>query len=119
MKAAEWIDRVKHARGWESDYRVAKELGLRANTISTYRARESTMDDDVAVRVAGAIGEMPEFILIDQARERSKSDEAKAALDGLLKRLGKNWRKRSDTNSALFATVRELMNPVVMTGSAA
>lgn len=88
MKAAEWIDRVKSVKGWDSDYRVAKELGLGRQTVSTYRNRPSTMDEDTAVKVANALGEAPELVLLDQAMERSKSDEARTALAGLLKRLG-------------------------------
>lgn len=88
MKAADWIDRVKTVRGWDSDYRVAKELGFRPNTISQYRSHGTTLDDAIAIKVASALGEPPEVVLIDQAMERSKSDEARTALAGLLRRLG-------------------------------
>lgn len=88
MKAAEWIDRVKTAKGWDSDYRVAKELGLSRSAVSLYRSKASTMDDDAAVKVAECLGAAPEVVLLDQAIERTKSTEAKAALAGLLKRLG-------------------------------
>lgn len=88
MKAAEWIDRVKLARGWESDYRVAKELDLGRQTVSTYRSRpDSTMDEDTAIKVAGALGEKPELILIDQAHERARSEAARSALGKVLARL--------------------------------
>ncbi|MCM3565943.1 hypothetical protein [Hydrogenophaga intermedia] len=88
MKAAEWIDRVKAAHGWESDYRVAKELGFRPNTISQYRAHGTTLDDAIAIKVAAALGEAPELVLIDQAAERSKSEAARSALSAALRRLG-------------------------------
>lgn len=89
MKAAEWIDRLKAKRGWESDYRAAKELGLSRNTISVYRSKPAaTMDDDTSVRVAQALGTEPELILLDQALERTKSVEARAAIQRALKRLG-------------------------------
>lgn len=89
MKAAEWIDRVKIAQGWDSDYRVSKELGLSRQTVSKYRSGTSTtMDDDAALKVAAVLGAAPEVVLLDQAIERTKSTEAKAALAGLLKRLG-------------------------------
>jgi len=88
MKASEWIDRVKLARGWDSDYKVAKELGLTRQVVSRYRNNPSTMDDEAAVKVADALGAAPEVVLLDQAIERTKSTEAKAALAGLLKRLG-------------------------------
>lgn len=89
MKAADWIDKVKLAHGWESDYRAAKELGLSRNTISTYRGgRSDTMDEDTAVKVASALGHPAEVVLLDQAMERSKNEEARTALAGLLQRLG-------------------------------
>lgn len=87
MKAAEWIDRVKQKRGWESDYRVAKELGFRANTISQYRAHGTTLDDGIALKVAEALGEKPEIVLLDQAVERSRNDAARSALGKVLARL--------------------------------
>lgn len=88
MKAAEWIDRVKKAHGWDSDYRVSKELGLSRQAVSDYRVGRSLMDDDAAVKVAGALGERPEIVLIDQAVERSKNEAARTALSAALKRLG-------------------------------
>lgn len=88
MKAAEWIDHVKMVKGWDTDYRVAKELGLGRQTVSTYRNRPSTMDEDTAIKVAAALGTPPEAVLLDQVLERTKNDEARTALAGLLKRLG-------------------------------
>ena len=80
MKAADWIDRVKKAKGWESDYRVAKELGFKANTISTYRAHGTPMDEAIALKVAEALGVEPAGVLIDQLAERSKFPDVRSAL---------------------------------------
>lgn len=81
MKAAEWIDRAKKARGWESDYRAAQELGVTRSAVSKYRsAATATLDDDVAIRVAEAIGVNPAGIIIDQAAERQKSPAIREAL---------------------------------------
>lgn len=88
MKAADWIDRVKAAKGWESDYRVAKTLGFNPNTISNYRAHGTPMDESIAIKVADALGEKPEIILVDQMIERSKSDVARTAWSTLLGQLG-------------------------------
>jgi transcriptional regulator with XRE-family HTH domain len=88
MKASEWIDRVKSECGWESDYRVAKELGLSKATVSAYRTRTPTLDDDTAVKVAAALGTEPELIILDQVAERTKNDEARAAIGRVLQRLG-------------------------------
>ncbi len=80
MKAAEWIDRVKDRNGWDSDYRVAKELGLGRQTVSTYRSRDSTLDEETAVKAAAALGINPAGIIVDQVAERSKNDQVRTAL---------------------------------------
>lgn len=80
MKAADWIDRVKSINGIASDYGVAKALGLSRTTVSGYRSRLSTLDEDASIKVAQAIGARPEAVILDQAAERVKSPEARAAL---------------------------------------
>lgn len=87
MKAADWIDRVKSINGIASDYGVAKALGLSRTTVSGYRSRMSTLDEDASIRVAQALGERPEAVILDQAAERVKSPEARAALLDAAKRL--------------------------------
>lgn len=87
MKAAQWIDRVKKARGWESDYRVAKELGLSRTSISMMRSRPATLDEDSAIKVANALGERPEAVLLDQYAERTRNPEVRSALSEAARRL--------------------------------
>lgn len=85
MKAADWIDRVKTAKNWESDYRVAKELGFSRNTIGNFRSgRSPTMDEDTAFKVAQALGINPAGIIVDQCAERSKLPEVRASLSRLV-----------------------------------
>jgi len=80
MKAAAWIDRVKAVHGWESDYRVAKELGLSRSSVSGYRSKTPTLDEETAIKVAAALGVDPAGIIIDQMAERQKSPEVRATL---------------------------------------
>jgi transcriptional regulator with XRE-family HTH domain len=87
MKAAEWIDRVKQQRGWESDYRVAKELGLSRQAVSDYRGKTISMDEDTAFKVAVALGERPEAVLLDQYAERTKNPDVRSALTEAARRL--------------------------------
>lgn len=84
MKASEWIDRAKTVRGWNSDYRVWKETGIRHSTISQYRAHGTTLDETNAIRIADAIGMPREVVILDQVIERSKTDEAREALSRLM-----------------------------------
>ena len=89
MKAADWIDKVKAARGWESDYRTAKELGLTRNAISNFRAgRNQTMDEGSALKVAQALGVEPAAIIIDQLAERSKDQGLRTALQQVAAKAG-------------------------------
>lgn len=87
MKAAAWIDKVKAARGWESDYRVAKELGISRNTISNYRTKTPTLDEDTAEKLAAALGIDPAGIIIDQVAERSKNAATRATLSRMASQL--------------------------------
>ena len=81
MKAAEWIDRAKAVRGWTSDYAVSKELGITRGALSQIRTGKTvTLGDDMAIKVAQAIGERPEAIIIDQTAERVKAPAVRAAL---------------------------------------
>lgn len=79
MKASEWIDRVRTAKGW-SDYRVAKELHFSPNTISTYRKSGAPMDEAIAIKVANALGERPEAVILDQYAERTKDPAIRSTL---------------------------------------
>lgn len=88
MKAIEWIDRVKSAKGWDSDYRVAQELGMTRSNISLHRSRgNTTLDEDAAVKVASMLGVDPVGIIIDQVAERSKSPEIASALHAAARRV--------------------------------
>lgn len=87
MKAAEWIDRVKKATGIESDYGIAKALGLSRQTISAYRGKTPTLDEETAVKVAEALGERPEAVYLDQLAERTKSPALRSALAAAASRL--------------------------------
>ena len=85
MKAAKWIDKLKDAHGWESDYRVAKELGVRPQTVSNYRTRDSTLDDQMAMKVAQLLGLNPALVMADQAAERTKDEGVRSAWTSILK----------------------------------
>lgn len=103
MKASEWIDRVKKTTGIESDYGAAKVLGVSRATVSKYRSTTTTLDEDVAIRVAGALGERPEAVLLDQYAERTKAAAPRAALFEAARRLcilcsiGRAVRKKAAT----------------------
>jgi transcriptional regulator with XRE-family HTH domain len=80
MKASEWIDRVKEKRGWETDYRVSKELFVHRSTIGGYRTKIPTFDEETALKVAAALGISPAGLLVDQLAERTKDASLRTAL---------------------------------------
>lgn len=81
MKAVEWIDRVKAAKGWESDYRAAQELGITRGGMSQIRTGDTeTLREETAVKVAEFLGVDPAAIVLDQVAEKSKNEAVRAAL---------------------------------------
>lgn len=88
MHASEWIDRVKKVHGWTSDYKAAQELEITRGSMSEIRNGHTlTLREDTAIRVAKALGERPEAVLLDQYAERTKAPEVRAALLEAAKRL--------------------------------
>jgi plasmid maintenance system antidote protein VapI len=79
MKASKWIDRVKVKKNLSSDYAVAKALGITQSAISVLRVRESTLSDEASLKVATSLGIAPVIVLVDQALERAKTDDARRA----------------------------------------
>lgn len=73
MNTVEYLDAAKRAVSVESDYALAKQLGVRTSTISNYRSGRSQMDDEMATKVAAAIGVHPGLVILDMHRERAKT----------------------------------------------
>lgn len=81
MKASQWIDRVKAAKGIQSDYGAAKELGLSRNAISNYRGGlRNTLDENTAIKVAAALGINAGGVFLDQVAERAKDQSIRSTL---------------------------------------
>ena len=94
MKAIQWIDRVKTAKGWDSDYKVAQELGMTRSNISLHRSRgTTTLDEDAALKIADLLGVDPVGIIIDQVAERSKYPAVASALHEAAQRLSVSYVK--------------------------
>lgn len=88
MNAAQWIDLVKKAQGWTSDYKAAQALEITRSAMSGIRnGHTHTLGEDTAIRVANALGERPEAVLLDQYAERTKTPEVRAALLDAARRL--------------------------------
>jgi predicted transcriptional regulator len=69
------LDDVREAKGIASDYALAKLLGVRQQTVSSYRSGRTQLSDGMALRVAKMIGRPPAPILAELAAERAKDPE--------------------------------------------
>lgn len=87
-----YLDMAKKKLGVQSDYALAKTLGLRTTAISNYRAGRNHFDDATAIKIAHAIGLDPVEILAAMQVERAKSDEARAVWANLLEKISKGFR---------------------------
>ena len=87
MKAEQWIDRVKAAKGIESDYGVAKFLHVTPQAVSGYRSKTPTMNEETSIKVAEALGLEPASVLLDQIAEQTKNPAARTALFAVSRRL--------------------------------
>lgn len=86
MNTLEYLAAVKAARGITSDYALAKLLGVKQTTISSYRAGRSRMDDDVALAIAEILGVHPLQVIATANAERAKTPEQRARWSGVMEK---------------------------------
>ena len=73
MNTIEYLDAIKKRIGKESDYAVAKALGINESTIAGYRKRGGQMDDEIAAKAAVILGLHPGLVVLDMHRARAKT----------------------------------------------
>ncbi|MBL8433666.1 MAG: hypothetical protein JNL99_01900 [Zoogloea sp.] len=88
MRTPEILDAIKRTQGVESDYAVAKLLGVTRSAVSKYRLGGSHLDDATAIKAAALAGLNPGFVIACAHRERAKTAEEKAVWTSMLERLG-------------------------------
>jgi transcriptional regulator with XRE-family HTH domain len=77
VKSTDYLDAVKHRHGLESDYQLAKVLGVGHSTISHYRTGRSVMDATMCVKLAELLA-VPAIEVIAAAEvERATRPEVK------------------------------------------
>lgn len=84
----EFLDAIKTKHGLQSDYALAKKLGVKQSCICNYRSERSKFDDLMAIKAAGALEIDPLFIISAVHAERAKSEQEKAVWKGIYERLG-------------------------------
>lgn len=78
MNTIELLEAVKVRRGIESDYALAKVLGITQQAVSSYRAGNSKISDDVALTVAEILQLNPLQVIALANAERAKTEAQKA-----------------------------------------
>lgn len=74
-----WLDVAKAVQRIETDYRLAKVLGINASRISQYRSGQGiVMGEDLAFRVAELACVEPIKVLAELAAERSQTEAGRA-----------------------------------------
>lgn len=76
MKTTEkYLEAAKKKLGIESDYELAKRLGIQRTAVSNYRTGRSVMDDYTAAKIAQALDINPLTVIATANAEREKVTE--------------------------------------------
>lgn len=75
----EIIDALKTHLSIDSDYGIAKKLGITRGAVSNYRAKRSFLDENTALRAAELLEISPSFVLAVAQSERAKCTKAREA----------------------------------------
>ena len=83
MNTLDWLAACKRKFGVESDYALAKRLGVSTQTISSYRTGRSRLDDAMALTIALALEVDPIIVSASVNAERATTPEKRARWEGL------------------------------------
>lgn len=86
MNTIDLLEAVKVRRGVASDYALAKVLGVTQQAVSSYRAGNSKISDDVALTVAEILQLEPMQVIALANAERAKTEAQKARWMGLVEK---------------------------------
>ncbi len=86
MKSISYLDEAKKVLGIESDYAMAKALGITRSTLSGYRGG-NIMDDFTAAQIAEIL-EIDPMIVIAAANAEREKGERREYWEKISKRLG-------------------------------
>lgn len=89
----EFLDLLKAAYHLDSDYKVAKLIGMTTSSVSAYRKKGVTFDDETACRVGTLLNLDPAFVVACMHAERAKSATTKRLWEDLAAHLRRARRK--------------------------
>lgn len=83
----EVLDRAQVVQNVRSDYKLGLCLGIGQSSISNYRLGKTLPDEKVCKKLALAMGEKPDLLLVEIQAQRSKDDETRDLWISIAKRL--------------------------------
>lgn len=81
------LDSIKSAQKIGSDYKLAMVLGMGSSNLRNYRRGRSLPDAKTCGKLAEALGEKPDLLMVEMEAQRARDDETKALWASLAKRL--------------------------------
>jgi len=94
MNTLQYLAACKARLGIESDYALAKALGVTQSTVSSYRIGRSRIDNDVALTVAEILGIDPIAVIAAASAERAKTPEQRARWTHLMEKFSVPFKSR-------------------------
>ena len=84
MKSTQqYLDEIKERLGVESDYALAKALGMTRASVSSYRCGRTFPDDMACAKIAEILGCEPMEVIAATNYQRSKTDDARALWESI------------------------------------
>ncbi len=77
MNATEWLEKAKNKLKINSDYELAKIIGIKASAITNIKKRDSGIDNYVASRLEDILELERMTIIIDMEIQKAKTEEKK------------------------------------------
>jgi hypothetical protein len=81
------LDTAQRVQKVKSDYKLGLCIGIGAASLSNYRLGKTLPDEKAAAKLAAAIDEKPDLLLVEIQAQRVKDPEARAMWANLAKRL--------------------------------
>lgn len=87
METAELLDAARERLGLPSDYALAKHLGISHQALYKLKTRNGRLRDELAVKVAEALGKDPGLFLLELHAARTECPAARQALNAVAARV--------------------------------
>lgn len=88
LTSIEWVSAVKSDTCIQSDYGIAKFLGISKASLSRYRQNITQLDEFIADKVADSLNIPAQFVYVSTHYERAKREEEKAVWMAIWQSIG-------------------------------